>query len=54
MPDSVVAHAIVHALTARRPRTRYVLGRSARLQAALARGAPTRVVDRLIARLVEQ
>lgn len=54
MPASVVANAVVHALTARTPRTRYVLGRSARIQAALARGAPTRLLDRLIARIVEQ
>ncbi|MDA0185473.1 SDR family oxidoreductase [Solirubrobacter phytolaccae] len=54
MPASVVAYAVVEALTAERPRTRYVLGRSARIQAALARGAPTRVLDKLIARIVEQ
>jgi hypothetical protein len=54
MPDAVVANAVVHALTAGTPRTRYVLGRSARVQAALARGAPTRLFDRLIARIVEQ
>jgi len=54
MPSSVVANAAVHALTAPNPRTRYVLGRSARIQAALARGAPTPVLDRLIRRIVEQ
>lgn len=54
MPASVVANAVVHALTAPNPRTRYVLGRSARVQAALARGAPTRVLDGLIQRIVEQ
>jgi NAD(P)-dependent dehydrogenase (short-subunit alcohol dehydrogenase family) len=54
MPASVVANAVVEALTADRPRTRYVLGRSARIQAALARGAPTRVFDHLIRRIVEQ
>lgn len=54
MPVSIVANAVVEALTARRPRTRYVLGRSARVQAALARVLPTRVFDKLIARIVEQ
>lgn len=54
MPASVVANAVVHALTAPTPRTRYVLGHSARIQAALARGAPTRVLDKLIQRIVEQ
>ena len=54
MPVEVVVGAIHHALTARRPRTRYVLGRDARLQAVLARVLPTRAMDRLIARIVEQ
>lgn len=54
MPASVVANAVVEALTATTPRTRYVLGRAARIQAALARGAPTRLLDRLIRRIVEQ
>ncbi|RKQ87615.1 short-subunit dehydrogenase [Solirubrobacter pauli] len=54
MPASVVANAVVHALTAPKPRTRYVLGHSARIQATLARGAPTRILDRLIQRIVEQ
>jgi len=54
MPASVVANAVVHALTAPNPRTRYVLGRSARVEAVLARAAPTRVLDRLIRRIVEQ
>jgi NAD(P)-dependent dehydrogenase (short-subunit alcohol dehydrogenase family) len=50
----VVAGAIHHALTARRPRTRYVLGSDARQEAILARLLPTRVMDRLIAHFVEQ
>jgi NAD(P)-dependent dehydrogenase (short-subunit alcohol dehydrogenase family) len=54
MPVATVVGAIHHALTARRPRTRYVLGRDARIQAALARAAPTRLMDRLIRRIVEQ
>jgi NAD(P)-dependent dehydrogenase (short-subunit alcohol dehydrogenase family) len=54
MPVSVVVGAIHHALSARRPRTRYVLGREARVQAVLARALPGRALDRLIARIVEQ
>lgn len=54
MPVEVVVGAIHHALTARRPRTRYVLGRDARVTAALARIVPTRVMDRIITRIVEQ
>jgi len=50
-PQAVV-DAILHALTARRPRSRYVIGKEARVQAALARALPTPVFDRLIARLL--
>jgi len=54
MPVGVVVGAIHHALTADKPRTRYVLGRDARVQALLDRVLPDRVMDRLIARIVEQ
>ncbi|HEX7049487.1 MAG TPA: SDR family oxidoreductase [Longimicrobiales bacterium] len=46
-PDSV-ARAVEHALTAARPRTRYLVGADARLRAAL-RFLPDRLRDRLIA-----
>jgi NAD(P)-dependent dehydrogenase (short-subunit alcohol dehydrogenase family) len=45
-----VATAIVAALTAERPRTRYLVGREARIQAALARWLPDRAFDALLAR----
>jgi NAD(P)-dependent dehydrogenase (short-subunit alcohol dehydrogenase family) len=48
-PDRV-AKAISHALSARRPRTRYLVGLDARGQAFGRRFLPDRVVDRLIAR----
>jgi NAD(P)-dependent dehydrogenase (short-subunit alcohol dehydrogenase family) len=48
-PDSV-AKAVAHALTSKRPKTRYLVGRDARLQAALATVAPDRMVDAVIAR----
>ena len=48
-PDAVVA-AVVHALTAPRPRTRYIIGRRAKLQAAIARWLPDRARDRLLTR----
>jgi len=54
MPVGVVVGAIHHALTADKPRTRYVLGRDARIQALLDRVLPDRLMDRLIARIVEQ
>lgn len=47
-----VARAVAHALTAERPRTRYLIGPDARVQIAIDRALPTRVVDRLYARLM--
>jgi hypothetical protein len=49
MDPDVVASAIEHALTARRPKTRYLLGRDARLRARL-QLLPDRVRDALILR----
>lgn len=46
------AQAIHHALSARRPKTRYLVGSDAKAQAALAWLAPDRWRDALIARLV--
>jgi NAD(P)-dependent dehydrogenase (short-subunit alcohol dehydrogenase family) len=46
----VVVKAVVHALTARRPRTRYVVGAHSRLQISLGRALPDRWRDALIAR----
>ena len=43
-----VAATIEKALTARRPRARYVVGASARTQALLARVTPTSVLDRVL------
>jgi NAD(P)-dependent dehydrogenase (short-subunit alcohol dehydrogenase family) len=48
-PDKV-AKAISHALGARRPRTRYLVGLDARGQAFASRFLPDRFVDRMIAR----
>jgi NAD(P)-dependent dehydrogenase (short-subunit alcohol dehydrogenase family) len=48
-PD-VVVKAVVHALTARRPRTRYVVGARSRLQISLGRALPDRWRDAFIAR----
>lgn len=50
-PDAVVA-AVVHALTAEKPRTRYVIGRRAKMQAAIARWLPDRTRDRLLTRFL--
>ena len=50
MEPSVVADAIVHAVTSPRPRTRYLLGRDAKLRWAIAKRVPDRWFDALIAR----
>ena len=45
VPCDAVSRAIFHALTARRPRTRYLVGRDARLYARLAQICPDRALD---------
>jgi NAD(P)-dependent dehydrogenase (short-subunit alcohol dehydrogenase family) len=45
-----VAEAIGRALTAKRPRARYLVGRDAKLRDLAARVLPDRVMDRLVAR----
>jgi NAD(P)-dependent dehydrogenase (short-subunit alcohol dehydrogenase family) len=49
-PDEV-AKAVEHALTSRRPRARYLVGRDARLRALIER-LPTSVRDRLLERML--
>jgi NAD(P)-dependent dehydrogenase (short-subunit alcohol dehydrogenase family) len=44
-PPEVVARAVLHALTARNPRARYVVGKHARLLTTLARVLPDRELD---------
>jgi short-subunit dehydrogenase len=45
-----VARAVEHALTAAKPRTRYVVGRDAKIRAAMTLLVPDRVRDNLVAR----
>lgn len=52
IPPERVARTISHALTARRPRTRYLVGADARGQALLRRVLPDRLLDRTIARIM--
>ena len=47
-----VARVVEHALTARRPRRDYVVGRDAKMQIALDRVLPTRVFDGLVRRFM--
>lgn len=51
-PPEVVAQAVLHALTATKPKTRYPVGRKARSLTILARLLPDRVKDRLLRRLL--
>lgn len=52
LPPQAVADVIVHALTARRPRTRYLVGRDAQVSARLAALLPDRLFDGLVARML--
>ena len=52
MPPERVARVVEHALTARRPRRDYVVGRDARIQIALDRALPTRAFDGLVRRFM--
>lgn len=50
IPPEKAAESIEQALTARRPRARYLVGRDAKVQARINRVLPTRLVDWAIAR----
>ena len=51
VPPEDVAKAVTHALTADRPKTRYVVGRDAKAQLAMKAVLSDRGLDRLIARM---
>ncbi len=50
IPADAVAQAVARALTARRPKTRYLVGRDARIQAAIVKLVPDKLRDHLIAK----
>jgi NAD(P)-dependent dehydrogenase (short-subunit alcohol dehydrogenase family) len=50
VPPDQVARVVEHALTAEKPKTRYLVGRDAKLRALVGRFLPDRVMDRAIAR----
>jgi NAD(P)-dependent dehydrogenase (short-subunit alcohol dehydrogenase family) len=52
LPPEAVAAVVGRALTARRPRTRYIVGRDAKVQALLVRLLPDRAYDALIRRVL--
>ncbi len=53
VPPAEVAKAVTHALTADRPKTRYVVGREARAQLTANAVLPDRALDRLVARFMK-
>jgi NAD(P)-dependent dehydrogenase (short-subunit alcohol dehydrogenase family) len=53
IPPERVARAVVQALTARTPRTRYLVGAEAHLRAALRAWLPDRVHDALVRRILK-
>jgi NAD(P)-dependent dehydrogenase (short-subunit alcohol dehydrogenase family) len=50
IPAQEVADVVEHALTADKPKTRYVVGRTGKVMVALERWLPDRAFDRLVAR----
>jgi NAD(P)-dependent dehydrogenase (short-subunit alcohol dehydrogenase family) len=50
LPPEEVARVVGEALTARKPKTRYLVGRDAKIRAAMAKRLPDRVMDSLIGR----
>jgi NAD(P)-dependent dehydrogenase (short-subunit alcohol dehydrogenase family) len=52
LPPDAVAKDVAHALTASRPKTRYLVGREATSRALAARFLPDRFIDRAIARVM--
>lgn len=50
IPPERVARAVAHALTSRRPKTRYLVGADARIQAVASVVVPDRLMDRLVAK----
>jgi NAD(P)-dependent dehydrogenase (short-subunit alcohol dehydrogenase family) len=54
LPAAVVARAVEHALTARRPRTRYLIGKDARARLLMQRLLPDRWRDALVRRALSR
>ena len=54
IPPDAVAQAVEHALTAVRPRTRYLVGRDAKIRALMIKLLPDRLSDRLMTWILKQ
>jgi hypothetical protein len=48
-----VVKAVLHALTAKRPRTRYLVGRDAKLRAVMLRWLPDRLQDWILKKVLK-
>jgi NAD(P)-dependent dehydrogenase (short-subunit alcohol dehydrogenase family) len=53
-PPEAVGAAVIHALESAEPRTRYVVGRDARVRLVLARLLPDRLMDALVLRVMKR
>ena len=53
LPPEAVADAALHALTAKKPKPRYVIGREAKAQLALSRILPVRAMDAVTSRVLQ-
>ena len=54
VPPQEVAEAVAHALTATKPKTRYLVGRDAKMRAPMATVMPDRILDAAVARALGQ
>jgi NAD(P)-dependent dehydrogenase (short-subunit alcohol dehydrogenase family) len=52
IPPEAVARAVLHALTAKRPKTRYLVGRDAKLRAVMLKWLPDRLQDWLLKKVL--
>jgi NAD(P)-dependent dehydrogenase (short-subunit alcohol dehydrogenase family) len=53
IPADAVVKAVLHALTAKRPKTRYLVGRDAKLRAVMLRWLPDRLQDWLLKKVLK-
>jgi NAD(P)-dependent dehydrogenase (short-subunit alcohol dehydrogenase family) len=53
IPVDAVVEAVLHALTARRPRTRYLVGRDAKLRAIMLKWLPDRLQDWILKKVLK-
>ena len=53
IPPEAVVEAVLHALTARRPRTRYLVGRDAKIRAMMVKWLPDRFQDWILKKVLK-